>query len=159
VIIVTTPPHSTAVMERASPPHSAPDRCWNRHQHRRIERGPAVLITTSDHNTDRRWCLGHFCRMVCRTDVVIPVITAGSSVTPAVLRYQVLPDHDLTRRWSNRQHRRVVRWSCGDDPYLRRCATGGDQWVCIWQRVVREQGALLSRSTCVFSSILVVHSR
>ena len=42
VMTVTTSPH---VMERASPPHSTPDRRWYRHQHHWIERRPVVLVT------------------------------------------------------------------------------------------------------------------
>jgi hypothetical protein len=112
VMIVTKVPHSTAVMERDSPLHSMPDRCWYRHQHRQIDSMTAVLITTSapDRNTDRWWCLDHLCRMVCWTDIVVPVSTAGSSITPAVVCDHVPLDRDLMRRFSNRQHHRMVCW-------------------------------------------------
>jgi hypothetical protein len=130
VMIVTISPHSTIVMERSSSSHSMLDRCWYCYQHRRIEQWPVVLVTALalDHNTDRRWYLCHLRWVVCRTDVVVPVITTGSCITPVVVHDQVPLDRDLTWWWSNCQHRRMVRWSSGDDQYLHWRATSGDQF-------------------------------
>lgn len=104
--------------ERASPPHSTR---WYCRQHRPIEWRPTVLVTTSmlGHNTNFRWCLDHRYQMVHRTGVVVPIITARSPITPAVVTRPSAAGSCFGTVVSNRQHRRIIHWSGGDDQYLR----------------------------------------